>query len=147
MTAAPWPCYRCGSVGVRNVGARGYCGTHLAELLDSFDPIIWQANGIGLARGRMRPDLGPSIADLTCTACRAGWAAVPGTPCLFCRDERERLVRFQRQMLLTAPADEPTESAFMAWRHHLRLAVDAGLLTRDEASAAWRKAVKHVRAA
>lgn len=143
MTAAPWPCWRCGEAGVKNLGVRGYCGRHYSELLGKFDPRSWDANGVGIIAGLHRPDHGPGHYVLECTACSASWVGVPGAACQWCRAHREHLWAHQRALLLEMPA-ERTEQALTAWGQRLRQAVDAKLITRSEAQRAWAKAVPHV---
>ena len=151
MIAAPWPCSHCGNPGVRNLGAKGYCGEHLARLLRTFQDHIWQANGVGLPVGQVRPEFGPLMADLECIACDATWVGVPGDPCAYCRIHRNLLVQSQRDRILRAPspADDdplPLDQRMFAWGERLKRAVEAGLVTRDEAQRVWRLAVHHVAA-
>ena len=150
MTTAPWPCSRCGTPGVRNIAASAFCGTHLTELFDTFDPSIWAANGVGLPRGLERPEYGPGNADLTCVACGASWVAVPGDPCPFCGRSRELLAEHQRSLLIRPPdidaKHQSYDTVMMAWGERLKRAVDAGVLTRTQAQAAWRRGVGHAAA-
>lgn len=153
MTGAPWPCSTCGQAGVRNVGVKGYCGEHLARLFRTFTHEVWQLNGVGLQAGVLRPEFGPLMADLECIACRATWVGVPGDACAYCRRHRALLIEHQRDLLLRQPphpSDEdtaPLDQRLMAWGERLRCAVLSGLVTRDEAQQAWRRAVDNVVAA
>ena len=36
MTATPWPCWKCSNPGELNLGTRGYCTQHVAELFITF---------------------------------------------------------------------------------------------------------------
>lgn len=142
--SAPWPCWRCGLPGARNCGSRGYCGTHLAELLRTFNPAIWTTNGVGLPLGRMRPEFGPMMEDLQCVACGATWSGVAGTHCEWCRATRERIIAHQRDLVLRVPdvdEDQHADQVLYAWGERLETAVSAGIVTRDEAARAWRRGV------
>ncbi len=143
--SAPGLCCRCGSAGVRTVAADSYCSTHLAELYRSYNPEVWALNGVGLPIGRMRPEYGPMIEDLECIACGAGWSSVAGARCEWCRASRERLIAHQRDLLLKVP-DDRREATLLAWGDRLKDAVTAGIVTKDEAARAWRRAVRDVAA-
>ena len=148
--SAPGPCWRCGNPGVRTVAASSYCSTHLAELYRSYNPEVWALNGVGLPVGRMRPEFGPLIEDLQCCACGATWSAVAGDRCGWCRASRERLIAHQRDLLLRRPEVASTdneEATLLAWGDRLKDAVTAGIVTKDEAARAWRRAVRDVVAA
>lgn len=151
MTPQPWACVRCGAPGTRNLGTSGYCGNHLTELLDTFDPSIWAANGIGLPRGLERPEFGTGQADLTCIACGATWVGAPADHCGWCRRSRELLADHQRSILLRVPEIDPdhqdADTVLMAWGARLRRAVEAGVLTRSQAKTVWHRAVNHHAAA
>lgn len=145
MSAELWACRHCGNPGVHNLGAHGYCAEHLSRLYRTFAEDIWQANGVGLASGRLRPEYGPLMADLECIACRASWVGVPGDPCLWCRDHRDRLLRYQRELVLRVPTSSdddltPLDHRLRAWAGRLRRAAEVGLITRDEAELAWQRA-------
>jgi hypothetical protein len=140
----PWPCWRCGAVGSRNVGSHGYCGTHLAELFRTFDPGVWAMNGVGLPVGRLRPEFGPCMEDLECIACGAGWSGVAGDRCEWCRSAREAVTAHQRELVLRVPDvgdHEHADEVLYAWGQRLETAVAAGVVSRDEAARAWRRAV------
>ena len=68
MTVDLWPCHRCGAPGVKNLGARGWCGRHLAGLYARFDPAVFRLNGVGLPAGVNRPEYGPDACELRCVA-------------------------------------------------------------------------------
>lgn len=147
MTAQPWPCARCGLPGVRNLGTRGYCSEHLAELFATFDPRVFALAGLGVPSGRARPDLGPSVQELRCIADPTHtWCGVAGERCDYCADERERLLKFERERLLRVP-DECGENAIRAWGERLRRSVQCGIITKAEARRVWSKAVNRVTAA
>jgi hypothetical protein len=147
----PWPCSTCGAPGVRNVFARGYCAAHLSELYCKFSAEVWALDGIGLQSGARRPDHGPEMADLTCVACGAGWVGPLGERCSWCIDAAERQRRWQAEMTLTPPEVDPADRTYddrmKAWAQRLERAVKAGLIDRDRADRAWRRAVTDERRA
>lgn len=154
MTARPdlalWPCSVCGAPGARNLAANGYCGEHLAAVLRSFDPAVFTAHGVGLQAGVARPDFGLNYAELVCVACDASWVGPIGESCPYCAVARELIVEYQATLTLTPPDVDPEHQDYDArmrgWAGRLSRAVDAGLIEERAASAAWRKAVRHVAA-
>ena len=36
----PSPCWRCGAPGVRDLGTRGYCTSHLIDLYETFSIVL-----------------------------------------------------------------------------------------------------------
>ena len=145
MTAELWPCWKCGGAGSRNVGTRGYCGAHLAELFADFDPAVWSFNGVGLPCGRLRPELGAAVEDLQCVACSASWVGLAGDSCAWCRRSSEVLVRHEHNVVLQVP-EAANEQTLTAWGDRLRRSVDAQIITRAEAEHAWHRAVRNVAA-
>ena len=121
-----WPCGTCGAPGIRNLGTDGYCARHLGELYDRFDPAVLALGGIGL------PGRSTSPHDLTCSACGATWAGVPGEACQWCYRRHQHQIQYQGELLLTPP-DEITDAAIRAWATRLAVAVKAGIV--DEATA------------
>lgn len=154
----PWDCSECGAPGFQNVYSRGYCVSHLAELYRAFSPEVWDLAGVGLPEGR-RPDHGEECFDLRCVACGATWVGAAFDPCGWCERERERLVADQRRQLLDPPwlasdAGDPRYDELSAldqavwdrtrgqrrdadsleiWVGRLARAVEAGVITEDEA--------------
>ena len=142
-----WPCNTCGAEGVRNLGTEGFCATHLTRLYATFDPSVWALAGVGLVTGPPRPDVGPALHDLTCNACGATWAGIPGDPCGWCQTSAERQLEHQQQLTLTPPDVDPDDALWatriMAWNERLDVAVTAGVITERQARTAWRKATNH----
>lgn len=146
LSAALWPCWRCGATSSRAVGTRGYCSTHLAELLATFDPAVFALGGSGLPCGAQRPELGPAVEDLRCVACGATWAGLAGELCAWCVRSRQALLDHERDLLLRLPDELDDERVVLAWGDRLRRAVDVGLVTKPEAERVWRRAVvRHAR--
>lgn len=153
---APWSCWQCGAEGFRNVGTKGYCATHLADLYRRFSAESWGGLGIGLPVGERRDD---ELHDLVCVVCAAGWVGPPFDECPWCARAIARQVEDQRRMLLDPPwlasdagdprYDELSEvdkavwdrtrgqrrdaDSIKAWVERLARAVIAGVITEDEA--------------
>lgn len=146
MLAVPWPCDTCGAPGIRNVGSRGYCGVHLTELYRKFAPEVFVMNGVGLQAGPMRPDWGPTFADLQCCACGAGWTGPIGESCWWCRRAHGVMLEHSARLVLVPPdidVDHPAYDTVMkAWAERLARSVKAGLVDRHVADAAWRRTVR-----
>lgn len=143
----PKPCrHGCGP-GVKNLGKHGYCGTHLAELYGRFDKAVFLLNGVGLQSGRMRPDWGPTYADLTCVACDATWTGPIGEPCSWCADARDRLVGWQADKVLDPPDVDPDDATYdnvmRGWADRLNRAVDADIITLEQGKRALDRATRH----
>jgi hypothetical protein len=124
---APWPCWKCGERGYRNLGRRGYCPTHLGELYRTFDPVVFDLTGFGL--------------PLTCVACGATWAGLPGEACDHCRRSHAAMFEHQRALLLNPPSDGD-ERELVAWADRLDVAVTAGIVTPEAAEKAVRLVVR-----
>lgn len=139
----PWPCTACGASGARNIGAKGYCVTHLAELFGTFDPAVFTNRGVGVPSGAARPDLGPSIADLRCNSCGATWAGLAGEPCWWCERSRQRMLEHQAELVLTAPDVDPDDAlhddVMGAWTGRLRVAIEAGIIEERDAERVLRR--------
>lgn len=45
---APWPRSTCGQPGIRNLGTKGYCASHLAQTYRRFDPAVWTPFGFSV---------------------------------------------------------------------------------------------------
>lgn len=132
MSAGLWPCWKCGMSGVKNLGTRGYCAEHLAELLGTFTTL---SVGVGLHRG------GPVV---ECSACGATWHGVPGEQCGYCLVANAARDARQRVLLLTVPDRLPVdtfEQRARAWGERLRRGVAVGLVDEAEAQRVWRRAV------
>lgn len=97
-TQEVWPCHQCGNPGVRNLGLEGWCPIHLGELYATFDPVVFALNGVGLQSGLHRPEYGPLYYDLTCCACGATWAGVPGESCQWCDRQYELMLKYQAEI-------------------------------------------------
>jgi hypothetical protein len=141
---APWPC-SCGAPGVRNLGTKGYCGAHLAALYRKFPAEVWALDGIGLQAGPRRPDYGPEYVELECCACGAGWIGALLEACPWCAELRARMLEWQAENVLTPPDVDPAERNYddrmKAWAARLARAVEAELVTREQALTAWHREV------
>jgi hypothetical protein len=148
---APWPCSTCGAPGIRNLGTRGYCGGHLAEVYRRFSPEVWKLRGIGLQDGARRPDHGPECMELRCVACGATWVGPMLEHCYWCERSHARMLDHQAELVLEPPDTDPDdrnhEDRMRAWAERLARAVDAGLVTRERALSVWHREVNDARRA
>jgi hypothetical protein len=147
---ALWPCSTCGAPGVKNLAAHGYCSEHFADVLRSFDSAVFLAHGIGLQTGVLRPDWGPTFAELTCVACDASWVGQIGEACGWCARNRELIVRYQADITTTPPDVDRDDRNYgrrmRAWAERLARAVDAGVITEADADRAWKRVIVNVAA-
>lgn len=139
-----WPCHACGEAGVRNLGAFGYCATHLAALYATFDPAVFDAAGVGLPAGRQHPEFGPGVEDLRCGRCDATWCGVAGDPCGWCQDALARQQGYQIDLLLEPPGVDKDDAHYAArmgaWAERLVVGEAAGLITQAQSDTAWKRA-------
>jgi hypothetical protein len=96
--------------------------------------------GHGYQCGPLRPDWGEGWADLRCDVCAATWVGPIGEPCEWCIRLAEDLCRWQAETVLRPPDDidpdmHPTELRRRrdAWAQRLLVAVEAGLVSRQQA--------------
>lgn len=148
MSGQLWPCAACGEAGWRNLGAKGFCQRHLAELLATFDPSVF-AVGFGVPVGPMRPGHGPTACDLECVCCGAEFVGEPLVSCAYCETSLERMIAWQAEIVSTPPDVDPDDwrfpAAMRAWAQRLATAVDAGIIDADRARRVWQKAVNRDR--
>lgn len=147
MTFEVWPCWSCGSPGVRNLGTRGYCSRHLGDLYALVDPCVFEHGGVGLQSGPMRPEYGPLEADLACCRCGATWTGIPGDACWWCRRYIELMAEHQAKILLIAPDVLPDctfDRRMRAWADRLVNGVRSALITERQARTVWDRACKKV---
>lgn len=134
------PC-RCGADSVKELGVHGYCATCYTELLTTFDPSVFEMSGMWVLDGAVRPDHGPRFAECRCLACGATAVEVVGHACAYCEHTRERMTHWQAEILLWPDMpdtdDQRYEPAMTAWGDRLGVAVDAAIITRDQARTAW----------
>lgn len=145
------PCSTCGAPSVWSWATVDYCADHASAPLEMIGPAAWQYAGRGLAVqcGRRRPDHGADSAEVRCPHpdCGAQWVGRVGEPCAWCLRRLEVQRLYQRDLALRPPERPATDVALTRWGERLKVAADAGIITRDEAAHAWRKAVRHVAAA
>ncbi len=133
MSTVTWPCTACGAPGYRNLGTEGYCPTHYAEVVASFDPANTPTRGRGMPGRTINPD------DLTCIACGYQWVGTIGELCWRCDRWHELAPQWQVKDLERRPdidvEDERYEQVMTAWAKRLRTAVDGGVLADMRARA------------
>lgn len=144
-------CHACAAPGIRNLGKDGYCGTHLAVLYRTFNPLVFADGGVGLPSGRQHPEYGPGIEDLTCCRCEATWAGTPGDPCWWCQRAHEIMADYQADLVRRPPDVDPEdlhyEARMDAWADRLVVGVRAGVISAEQAEQAWHRALRIRRAA
>jgi hypothetical protein len=138
----PWPCDTCHQPGYRNVGMVGYCADHLAELYAAFDSSHFGVIGYGLPDGPWQ----------RCIRCGATWEGHIGQQCRWCWTEYDSLLRLSVEAVLTPPDidrdDKRHPDALAAWAKRLAVAVQAELITEQDARTAMkREAIQRDRAA
>jgi hypothetical protein len=109
----------------------------------------WQ--GYGVQRGVLRPEYGPKDAELACDQCGAEWVGIPGAACWWCWDRNEKTIAWQAQAVLTPPDYDPDDRNYTnvmgAWIDRMAIAVEAGIIAREEATRAYQRGVRHGHAA
>jgi hypothetical protein len=157
-------CARCPAQAVRTLGMAALCGDCVERILapirarvlerdgPHFIPATVTGGGIGRQAGPLRLDYGPSgWADLCCDQCGATWTGRIDTACPWCDDANTRMWDGQRIKTLTPPDVDPDDRVYpqvlIGWGERLNRAIEAGLVSVEEASNAYRKAVGRERAA
>ncbi len=141
-------CSSCGADPLHPAGTGWLCAACFDRILgDARARYIADNGGVGIMRhhGVMRPDHGPHFAECRCSACGATAVVVIGEPCAWCEWAIERQRQWQAQLVLRPPDTELTDprrsDALQAWAERLARAVDAELVTRQQARAAWDREV------
>lgn len=103
--------------------------------------------GIGRQDGPLRPQWGHGWADLTCDTCGATWVGPVGEACGWCDMAEERQRQWQAEVLLSTELPDPEASNFAdaarGWGRRLKRAIDAELITTEQAQRAWQRSVPH----
>ncbi len=83
--------------------------------------------------------------DLRCVSCSATWFGPPGEPCSWCVEALERMRHDQAEILLRPDLPDVDDARYaagvMAWGERLARGIDAELIGKQTALAAWRKVV------
>ena len=102
-------------------------------------------NGVMIQVGKLRPDWGPAFCDVQCIACGATAVGIVGEACWWCQRSHEIMCQHQAELVMRAPEVDPADArydtAMKAWAQRVANAVKAGVITRDQANAVWRRAV------
>lgn len=102
-------------------------------------------DGTGQQEGPLRADWGPGFADLRCDQCNATWVGRIGEPCTWCANAHRSLLEQHVRILLTPPAVDPDDitrpARVITWAQRMAQAVKAGIITRQQAEAAYRREV------
>lgn len=139
----------CGAVTTARVARIAMCGPCAATLLDLVrGRLIVRRDGVGLGvqTGPLRLDYGPNWARLECELCGASWVGPIGESCAWCEQRLEQTLAGQRRLLLRPELPERGDrrrvGALKAWGARMRVAHDAGTITRGELDAAWTRETK-----
>ena len=117
---------------------RAYCGPHLTPP---------HPHGIGHGQPtRHRPDHTPTYYDLECDTCQATWVGPIYEACIWCETALEHQQAWQAELTLTPPDIDPDDEHYAdtmrTWAQRLARAVESELVTRTQADAAWKRAIK-----
>lgn len=146
-------CNRCGAPAVRCLGTTPWCARCAAAFLRPIrlrvldrDGLDFPFAGRAIQVGLMRPEFGFEAFDAECDRCGATWVALyAGESCKWCIGRHERLVAEQAELVLTPPDidgdDRNYPNAMEAWSERLARAVQAGIVERGAAEAAWNREV------
>jgi len=108
-------------------------------------------HGRGRQFGLLQPEYGPLCADLRCDQCSATWVGNPGDPCWWCWDRNRKTLDWHAQAMLTPPDYDPDDRNYTnvmgAWIDRMAVAVEAGIITREEATRAYQRGARHGHAA
>ncbi len=156
-------CTRCAAAAVRTLGTEDLCGACAEQILapirarvierDGPTAITTAVDGSGIGRqnGPLRPDYAPGWADLACDQCGATWVGLIGQACAWCQAAIDGYLNRRRTATLTPPAvhsdDRRRPRVLATWVERLDWAVEAELISVQDASNAYRKAVGRERAA
>jgi hypothetical protein len=151
-------CARCPAQAVRTLGMAALCGDCVERILAPIrarvlerDMLQETTHGRGRQFGIMRPEYGPLCANLRCDQCSAGWVGNPGDPCWWCWRRYQSIVEETTALALTPPdvdPDDRTYDAVMgAWVDRMAVAIEAGIITREEATRAYERGARRDHAA
>jgi hypothetical protein len=146
-------CARCPAQAVRTLGMAALCGDCVERILapirarvaeyDERDRVRAAWQGYGVQRGVLRPEYGPRDAELACDQCAAEWVGIPGAACWWCWDRNEKLIGWHIEAVLTPPDYDPDDRSYDAvmgaWVDRMAIAIEAGLITREEATRAYER--------
>lgn len=143
-------CARCTATAVRTLGTEDLCAPCAEAILEPIrarvlerDMLQETTRGRGGQVGPLRTDYGPGWADLACNQCNARWTGRINGACPWCADREEWMLEEQRKLIRTPPdverEDITYEARMGAWIDRMSRAVEAGIITRDEARWAWER--------
>lgn len=83
-----------------------------------------------------------------CDACGAQWDRQEGDECRWCADLLQNMQQWHAEQSLQAPDVDPDDITYdgvmRGWAERLAVAVEAGLITRQKAETAWKRATRDV---
>ena len=157
-------CARCPAQAVRTLGMAALCGGCAERILAPIRarvlerdgprvlPATTKGGGVGRQVGPLRLDYGPSgWADLCCDQCGATWTGRIGTACSWCDERIDRQWDDQRKLVLTPPDVDPDDRTYDAvtgaWVDRMAIAIEAGIISREEATRAYERGARRDHAA
>ena len=82
---------------------------------------------------------------LECDQCEATWVGPDDEPCPWCQEAAEHQLQWQAELTLTPPDtdddDQQRPHALEAWAQRLTIAINAGIITKQQALNAWERAL------
>jgi len=129
------------SYGSDRLIAQAERGPELSEALENLGREL--GAGVGQQVGPLRTDWGPDWADLQCPICDASWVGRIGSLCYWCCKSLANMIQWQREAVLTPPdmelGDKRRPNALLAWGKRLKVQVDAGNITKEEAERVYKR--------
>lgn len=130
------PCHKCARPSTRTLGTQDWCHDCAEALLAPLRAKHTPAH----FGGRGQPQTAEPAGLLQCDQCGATWHGAPHEPCNYCAIEHAIAIRYQTEIVLTAPDDTTDDNAMNAWADRLVIAVEAGIVTQTEADRTWKRA-------
>jgi hypothetical protein len=94
--------------------------------------------------------VGDGFYEVRCACCHASWVDAAFARCPWCEATITNLARWRAEDVLRPPEVEPEDRLYdarmRAWADRLAVAVEAKIVTRDEARRAWQREVGRVAA-
>lgn len=138
-------CSRCGQPATKAIATTDFCDTchhnFLQPLRDKHQPPTLHGTGKPIG-----PTNGPHT-QLQCNQCNATWTGTPNEPCNYCAHQYQYALRWQAELTLTPPDIDPDDinrdNTLNEWGQRLRRAVQAEIITLQQAQHTWSKATQH----
>lgn len=130
------PCDTCGGAGAKELGTSMFCWFHLQKLISTFNTITVD-QGFGVPYAGAEDVEGAMLFPLRCVVCDASWMGDPLERCWWCEQHLDRLMHYQRELVLRPPdcelEDKRRPELIKNWVERLAVQVEAGTITKEEA--------------